>query len=31
MVFNMDPVSPWLAAKKQPPFENGTGKLGCVR
>jgi TRAP transporter TAXI family solute receptor len=27
MVFNMDPVSPWLASKKQPPFENGIGKL----
>ena len=27
MVFNMDPVSPWLAGKKQPPFENGMGKL----
>ena len=27
MVFNMDPVSPWLASKKQPPFENGMGKL----
>jgi TRAP transporter TAXI family solute receptor len=27
MVFNMDPVSPWLASKKQPPFENGLGKL----
>ena len=27
LVFNMDPVSPWLAAKKQPPFENGMGKL----
>lgn len=27
MVFNMDPVSPWLASKKQPPFENGMGTL----
>ena len=27
MVFNMDPVSPWLASKKQPPFEIGMGKL----
>ena len=27
LVVNMDPVSPWLAAKKQPPFENGMGKL----
>ena len=27
LVINMDPVSPWLAAKKQPPFENGMGKL----
>ena len=27
LVVNMDPVSPWLASKKQPPFENGLGKL----
>ncbi|MBI3372596.1 MAG: TAXI family TRAP transporter solute-binding subunit [Betaproteobacteria bacterium] len=27
LVFNMDPVSPWLASKKQPPFENGMGDL----
>lgn len=27
LVFNMDPVSPWLASKRQPPFENGMGKL----
>lgn len=23
----MDPVSPWLASKKQPPFANGMGRL----
>jgi TRAP-type uncharacterized transport system substrate-binding protein len=27
LVINMDPVSPWLASKKQPPFENGMGAL----
>ena len=27
MVFNMDPVTPWLASKKEPPFEKGLGKL----
>jgi len=27
LVINMDPVSPWLASKKQPPFESGLGKL----
>jgi len=27
LVFNIDPVTPWLAAKRQPPFENGMGKL----
>jgi len=27
LVINMDPVSPWLASKKQPPFEGGLGKL----
>lgn len=27
LVFNMDPVSPWLAQKKQPPFPNGMDGL----
>ncbi|MET0543558.1 MAG: hypothetical protein ABWZ88_17585, partial [Variovorax sp.] len=27
MVINLDPVSPWLASKKQPPFENGMGQF----
>ena len=27
LVVNLDPVSPWLASKKQPPFENGMGKF----
>jgi TRAP transporter TAXI family solute receptor len=27
LVINMDPVSPWLASKKQPPFEAGMGNL----
>jgi TRAP transporter TAXI family solute receptor len=27
LVFNIDPISPWLAAQKQPPFTQGLGKL----
>src|SRR5438105_8064054 len=27
LVINLDPVSPWLASKKQPPFESGMGKF----
>lgn len=27
LVFNLDPISPWLANKRQPPFENGMGSL----
>ncbi|MGE0313614.1 MAG: TAXI family TRAP transporter solute-binding subunit [Lautropia sp.] len=27
LVFNCDPISPWLAERKQPPFQSGLGKL----
>jgi|TARA_R110002072_G_scaffold3759_2_gene26818 hypothetical protein len=27
LIFNSDPVSPWLAANKQPPFQDGLGDL----
>lgn len=27
LVVNLDPVSPWLAAKKQAPFDSGMGKF----
>jgi TRAP transporter TAXI family solute receptor len=27
LVFNIDPISPWLAAQKRPPFREGLGKL----
>lgn len=27
LVFNTDPITPWLAAEKRPPFEDGLGDL----
>ena len=27
LVFNLDPISPWLAQKREPPFDSGMGEL----